>query len=114
MTPPPEYLSSADRAFALDEPAHVRVGFSRLIDGGEEFAAYTEHSYLDTFVAADGITGGLVVLDSGLNEIAARPGSDIHEGPTNKAGFSKWSRKELTSGKCDTCGDKLADCGCVE
>ena len=28
LTPPPEYANSADAAFALDEPVHVKVGFS--------------------------------------------------------------------------------------
>lgn len=112
FSPPPEYLSSADRAFFTDEPAHVRVGFSYTGDLAFSNSAFSNSAFGDS-VATD---RGAVVLDSRLNEIEARPtGSvDIHEGPANKAGFSKWSRGELASGKCDICSDKLADCECVE
>lgn len=92
FTPPPEYLSSADRAFALDEPAHVRVGFS--LDS-------------PTVTSTDCRTivdKGAVVLDSRLNEIEARLVIQ----------FPGRSPLELASGKCDNCGDKLADCECVE
>lgn len=111
LSPPPEYANSADLAFVLDEPAHVRVGFS------SASLAFSDSVFSDSVFSERAATDrGAVVLDSRLNEIEARPiGSiDIFTGPANKAGFTNWSRQELRSGKCETCGDALADCECVE
>lgn len=92
LTPPPEYASSADLAFVLDEPAHVRVGCSNV---------------QPEIIAAElGAIESAVVLDSRLNKIEACLYSSEQ--------FPNRSPQELTSGKCDTCGDTLKDCECVE
>lgn len=105
LTPPPEYLSSADRAFTLDEPVYVRVGFS-------EIDAVAEPLELgDSEV--DGVEAGefLRVVDASTPEGIDGVRTSI---PSNKAGFANWSAVELKTGKCELCGDKLADCECVE
>lgn len=114
FSPPPEYLSSADRAFILDEPAHVRVGFSQItnVPSAADIEALEAGPIIRTSNREVGLARETNQVQT--SPFGQLPGIDIYEGPANKAGFSKWSRKELTLGKCETCGDKLADCECVE
>lgn len=106
FTPPPEYLSSADRAFVLDEPAHVRVGFS-------EFSVVPIESALGETDTDDADFS--VTLEWDANSGAGLvPAGQLAQPVASRTGFANWSREELQIGKCGTCGDKLADCECVE
>ena len=90
LTPPPEYENSADRAF------------TGIITTGEEFAAYSENSYLDTIVKPS-------------PSLSTSSGNDVTLPVSEHAGSSVTEPKLYESiGKCDTCGDFLTVCECVE
>lgn len=91
-TPPPEYLTSADRAFIdIAKPA---VSHDREIELDEpEPDEYMPDSYVDEPVDPATATGGPV--------------------PVSRTGYAGWSQTELRAGKCGNCGDSLTDCECV-
>lgn len=94
LTPPPEYLTSADRPFLNVEPAHVRdAGRIALTEPEPEpgIPAYAT-SYLNA------VTDAVATIAP----------------PVSRTGYSAWSRDELVIGKCNNCGDPLAACECVE
>ncbi len=95
FTPPPEYANSADLAFA------------NVVTTGKEFAAYSEKSYLDTLVEPPPFE----LFETFAPEYESDSG---YTSQLNADQFPNRSRRELSLNKCDTCGDKLADCECVE
>lgn len=98
FTPPPEYINSADLAFT-----------------GEQVDVGTTHSMLDLNQTAAG-PGSSV-----FNDFAPEwepDSSDFNTQPTpseaSATQFPNRSRRELSVNKCDTCGDTLTACECVE
>ena len=105
---PEEYITSADRAFMLDETARDSVEFEKF---GVVMDSEPGLGEPDSYGAET--VSSLEWLDTG-------PGAELMElepltQPTaSRTGFTDWSREELQRGKCLVCGDKLADCECVE
>ncbi len=95
---PEEYITSADRAFMLDEAAGVGVELT-------EFGAVPRTEAEDQ--------GYGVTLDPDSAEWIFEPEAE----PVliaSRTGFSNWAPDEFRRGKCSNCGDRFADCECVE
>lgn len=98
---PEEYLTSADRAFILDEPAGVKIEFQEFSVPGAQLPETEPDLGEFGFDYAEDDAGG--------------PVRGMLAGPVaSRTGFVGWSREELQRGKCGNCGDRLADCECVE
>lgn len=91
LTPPPEYATSADRAFQTSNAALQGVR-----------SADAERQLYDP----------VILLEP--DRYTELPGGDYALQHNYAGQFPNRSRKELATGKCDTCGDALAKCECVE
>ncbi len=99
LTPPPEYATSADLAFVAAQTS-----------GAEIYETQSAGSVVAERQLYDLVT--LLEPDHLYNDLA-----NSYESTTAQALAAKHtnrSPRELASNKCDTCGDKLADCECVE
>ena len=85
LSPPPEYANSADLAFLETEPA--RMGKPVTLSDCEIFAS-------DSAAMEQPLYDPILPLQSDR--------------------FPSRSHQELAKGKCDTCGDALVACECVE
>ena len=106
LTPPPEFANSADAAFIEDGTLADRSLSTKS-------AFIEEPEYLKNEMVPEN-TASMESVSPFLTDDALFSDQDFSKNAPPAASYANRSPGELARNKCDTCGDKLAVCECVE